>query len=271
MPFLGEIASIKNAHVKYVRRLRAHKRARYREGRYLAEGFRLVADGLALGYRPVLAFYGDRFTASPEGRELVAKLSEMPETQLWRVNDEVLAVLSDTVTPQGLVAVYEMPSPPVAPPKAEGTLLILDHVRDPGNLGTVLRTAVATGTSAALLSRGCVDAYAPKVVRSGMGAHYRLPIHPAASWETIAEWVKGRQVILADVTGDCAIWDVNWLRPSALIISSEAHGPSSEARVLADVVAYLPMRGGDSLNAAVAAAAILYEAMRQRYLFSPDD
>ena len=170
-------------------------------------------------------------------------------------------------------------SPPPTPPHAHTPLLLIcDRLSDPGNLGTLLRAAAAAGADAALLAPGCVDAFNPKVIRGGMGAHFRLQIE-SLDWNQITERANGLSVRLADsqsaighrpsaighrpsaIRHDLA----DWTLPSALIIGSEADGPSDSARALAAETVFIPMPGGtESLNAAMAGVIVLFEAVRQR-------
>jgi RNA methyltransferase, TrmH family len=137
-------------------------------------------------------------------------------------------------------------------------------VRDPGNLGTILRSAEAAGAGQTLLAPGTVDLYNPKVVRGAMGAHFRLPVASLA-WPAIAERFAGRAVWLADAAGDVAHDAVDWLAPSALIVGGEAAGAGEEAAGLATGRVRIPMDGGaESLNAAMAATVLLFEIARQR-------
>ena len=261
MTFLGTITSPDNAHVKYARSLHK-KRARYRDKRYLLEGLRLVGHALDAGHRPALAFYTSEFAAGPGGA-LVRALHEA-DTPTWLVASAVLERIADTVTPQGIVAVLPLPEPPPLPADAS-LLLVLDEIRDPGNLGTILRTAQATRVDAVLLTPGCVDPYAPKVVRAGMGAHLSLALHPDTPWDAILRLTAGTRRVLAEAAAPRTLWEWDWTAPTALIIGGEAHGAGPEARATAEAGLCLPMaEGTESLNAAIATAVFLFEAMRQR-------
>ncbi|MHB0856635.1 MAG: TrmH family RNA methyltransferase [Anaerolineae bacterium] len=263
MPFLGAITSADNEHIRYARSLH-NKRARYQEKRFFIEGLRLVAQALHEGYRPVLAFLTPEFAASDVGARLAQELVS-GETRVWQVTPQVLATLSDTKSPQGIVAVAGMPNPVPQRIQQASLLLVLDDLRDPGNLGTILRTAQATGVEAILLSEGCVDAYAPKVVRAGMGAHFQLPLFVDMTWPAIRDALAGKQRILADAAGTYTPWDLDWRQPTALLIGNEAQGAGPEARALADLTVRLPMAPiVESLNASIATAVLLFEAMHQR-------
>jgi len=177
------------------------------------------------------------------------------------VSEEVMRAISDTQTPQGLLAVVPISE---KPPK-EGLLLIVDRLRDPGNLGTILRSAWAAGVGQLVTTKGTVDIYSPKVVRGAMGAHFHLSLAPDKRWEEIEPLLEGRQILLAEARGEVAYHEVDWSKPSALIIGGEAEGASEEAKRLAHKRVYIPMPGGaESLNAAVAASIIIFEAVRYR-------
>jgi TrmH family RNA methyltransferase len=144
-----------------------------------------------------------------------------------------------------------------------GLILILDGLRDPGNLGTILRSAEAVDVGYVILAPGSVDLYNPKVVRGAMGAHFRLPVH-ALDWPEISGAVAGRDVWLADAAGRVSYDAVNWSRPSVLIVGGEAAGATEEAATLSTGRVSIPMAAGvESLNAAMAASVILFEAARQ--------
>jgi TrmH family RNA methyltransferase len=173
-----------------------------------------------------------------------------------------MAAASDTQTPPGLLAVLPMPA--LAPPAPLTLALVLDALADPGNLGTLLRTALAAAVQVVFLAPGSVDPFNPKVVRGAMGAHFHLPII-AAGWEPIAQALSGLDLYLAEAGGGLAYTAVDWRRPAALIVGSEAAGPSAAARALSPRPVTIPMPGrAESLNAAVAAAVILFESARQR-------
>jgi RNA methyltransferase, TrmH family len=286
VPFLGTITSSDNQTLKYVRSLQQKKRVRYREKRYVVEGSRSVAHALERGVRPVFVLYSEAYVA-PRASAVTSPDTEAPEADststamrgalvarladsgasVWQVLPTLFDALADTVTPQGIMAVVPMPEADAALARSADLILVLDNIRDPGNLGTMLRTAQAAGVQSVLLSPGCVDPYAPKVVRSAMGAHLHLPLLPDLDWLSIEQILADKQRLLADMHAPVALWDVDWTRPTALIVGSEAFGAGAEARRLATTSVRLPMAGdAESLNAAVATAILLYEAQRQRHL-----
>jgi TrmH family RNA methyltransferase len=254
------ITSIANEKVKYVRSL-YRRRVRYRERHFVIEGVRLVEEAFRAGIVPALVFYGEGVDALPGGQELLAEIQK-GDSPAFAVSERVMKAMSDTISPQGVLAV--VPFVELEPPPGPSLSLVVDGLRDPGNLGTILRSANAAGVEQVILAPKTVDPYNPKVVRGAMGAHFRLPI-VALSWPEIVETLASVQVLLADARAKRAYYEVNWTQPSALIIGGEAYGASQEAMELATATIAIPMHGGaESLNAAVAASVILFEAARQR-------
>jgi TrmH family RNA methyltransferase len=252
------ITSTKNERVKYIRSL-VRRRVRQREGRFVVEGSRLAEELVRAGIRPAMLLYTPDWSESPAGRELLPRLLPAEEGD-WPVSESVLAACSDTQTPQGVLAVVPFVSLPPKP----GLILILDGLRDPGNLGTILRSAEAAGVGQVLLTPGTVDATNPKVVRGAMGAHFRLAVE-ALDWPAVVERVAGRAVWLASTEGGIGYDVVDWTLPSALIVGGEAAGTGEEAAALATGRVSVPMAGGaESLNAAMAATVLVFEAARQR-------
>ena len=253
------IRSAENLKVKELRSL--HRRSRrYDERLFLVEGVRLAEEALQAGLPLHLALYvPERLAGTPRAAALLARLAAHP--QAFSTTPQILDTVADTVTPQGVVAAVPWPE---LPPRAGGLILILDQLRDPGNCGTILRTAEASGAGLVLCTAGTVDPFSPKVVRAGMGAHFRLPLRAAVPWDEVAAQVAGRQVLLAEARGGRPYDAVDWRFPTALIVGGEAEGPSPEARRLATATVSIPMAGGaESLNAAVAAGILLFEAARQ--------
>ncbi|MDQ4075656.1 MAG: hypothetical protein M3220_05330, partial [Chloroflexota bacterium] len=133
------------------------------------------------------------------------------------------------------------------------------------NLGTLIRAAAAAGVDAVVVPKGTVDPWSDKVLRAGMGAHFRLPIREGLSWSEVAPLLDGLTVRLADASGEVTYDEVNWTHPSALIVGGEAHGAGQSAEQRTDQAISIPMANDvESLNAAVAGSVILFEAFRQR-------
>jgi TrmH family RNA methyltransferase len=251
------ITSLHNERVKLVRGLQTRSKLRRQENRIVLEGVRLVGDAIESGVQPDFVLYTPEIAAS----QLLANLQNQGIPCL-EVTSDVMAHVSDTQTPQGIIAV--VPTPEIAVPRNLTLALILDGIADPGNLGTILRTAAAAGVDLVVLAPHCVDPFNPKVLRSGMGAHFRVPI-VRQSWQGIASDYGGLHVYLADSGGETRYDKVDWSHPSALIVGGETRGIAPQAHDLAEATISIPMHNAvESLNAAVATGVILFEISRQR-------
>jgi TrmH family RNA methyltransferase len=253
------ITSPHNARIQLVRRLLGRPKERRETGAFVAEGVRLVEEALAAKWPFRFVLAGE--SLGKRGKTLVADLqSRGVETDI--ITDNLMQSVSETETSQGILAVLEHSSLPI--PQSLSFILILDQIRDPGNLGTLLRTAAAAGVEAVFLPPETAEAFAPKVVRAGMGAHFRLPIHSLA-WGEIRAHTKELNIILADMEGSSPCWQVDFRSPLALIVGGEADGASQHARRLATLQVSIQMPGRtESLNAAVAGAILMFEVVRQR-------
>jgi len=254
------ITSSQNAKIKLIHALQGRSKERREVAAFLTEGVRLVEEARAADWPFRFALYDE--TLNERGTSLVENLKSRG-VECEMVSTSVMKSLSETETPQGLLAVLNDSRLPI--PKSPNFILIPDQIRDPGNLGTLLRSAAAAGVDAALLPPETTDAFAPKVVRSGMGAHFRLPIH-SMTWDEIEQVGKlaGLQVFLADMNGK-SCWKTDLRQPLALIVGGEADGASESARRLATMSISIPMPGkAESLNAGVAGSVLMFEVVRQR-------
>ncbi len=251
------ITSIQNDRVKLAKALQGAAKTRRKEGLIVLEGTRLVRDALQSGHRPAFLL-----TTSAFEDQAIFGLARAVGIEPLIVDEAVMLHVSDTQQPQGILGVFPLPSATL--PALMSHLLILDSIRDPGNLGTILRTAAAAGVHAVLLSPTCADPYNPKVLRGGMGAHFRVPL-AEYDWEQIKDHCAGKPVYIADGTGEARYDGVNWAGDWAVIIGSEAHGTGDAARALATSRIRIPMAADtESLNAAVATGIILFEAIKPR-------
>ena len=252
------ITSSQNPKLKLVRALLGRAKERRAAGAFVVEGVRLVEEAQAGDWRFRFALYDA--SLNERGSSLVEQLLSRG-IEVEEVSEHQMKSLSDTYTPQGILAVLEFNRLPV--PNSPNFLLIPDQIRDPGNLGTLFRTAAAAGVQAVLVPPETTDAFAPKVVRSGMGAHFRLPIQPMR-WEKIRRETKDLQIYLADMDGK-SCWESDLRQPLALIVGSEAEGASDQAREVATQKISIPMSGDiESLNAGVAGSVLMFEVVRQR-------
>ena len=228
----------------------------------MVEGATVVREALASGIEVHDVFMAE----GVEDPELAHYLAERDIT-LSVVGDDVIGALSDTVTPQGVVAVVSDPS---TDPEILTTIdlcLVLAAVRDPGNAGTLVRSAAAAGAGAIVFATGSVDPLHPKVVRSAAGALFHVPIVRGSSAEEVARALRegGVSLVGTAVDSEKTVYDVDLTAPVALVLGNEAWGlPAAVASLLDDRVA-IPMPGPvESLNVSTAGAIVLFEALRQR-------
>lgn len=254
------ITSNQNSKIKLVRALLGRSKERREAGAFVAEGVRLVEEAVKANWTCRFALYDE--TLSERGLSQVESLKSRG-VDVEEVSVSVMKSISETEAPQGILAVLEFSNLPI--PSFPNFILIPDQIRDPGNLGTLLRSAAASGVQAILIPPDTTDAFAPKVLRSGMGAHFRLPIR-SMGWEEIETTVKSDalNVYVADMDGT-SCWEMDLRQPVALIVGNEAEGASESARKLADGKISIPMSGEtESLNAGVAGSVLMFEIMRQR-------
>lgn len=274
------ISSPHNPRISKVQELHT-ARGRKKSGLFLMEGPHLLETLLDAGFAPNEIYLQPELLQRTErGAALLARILRLQDSllsasQLVEVSERVIEAIGETQSSQGVVSVCTIdafqPAKLLAlrAPVARPTLLILDHLADPGNMGTILRTALAADVHEVLLTPNCVDCFSPKVVRAAAGAHIGLPIATNQHWPQIAEKVREHcggvsKVLLAEAGGQAIYYEQDLVAPFALIIGNEAQGPSPEARALATLTITIPLANSvESLNAAMAAGIILYECVRQ--------
>jgi TrmH family RNA methyltransferase len=229
------ITSSTNDKYKFALSVKARK-----EPYCIAEGVRLLND-LPDTARAACYYYGEGFDLS--------KVKFKDGAGVYGLSDRLFDRLSDTVTPQGVLAVLELPAPK---PLSDGNILVLDGLRDPGNVGTLMRTAAACGINDIVL-KDSSDAFLPKVIRASMGTVFKLNIIPYAKG-----LLDGRNILILDMEGE-SLFDYGKLSNFALVVGSEAEGVSEELKAYPHTVLSLPMANAvESLNAAVAGSVAMY-------------
>lgn len=265
------ITSNQNSKVKLVRALLGRAKERREAGMFVIEGVRLVEEAANRDWRLETVLFDE--SLSERGKSLVSSLKSK-NVDVEEISTDLMKSLSETETPQGILAILQFSQLPFT--NNLNFILIPDQIRDPGNLGTLLRSAAATGVQAVLLPPETTDAFAPKVLRAGMGAHFRMPIREMG-WEEIEQVCKSAnganeqmgnttklQILLADMNGN-SCWETDLRQPLALIVGGEAEGASEQARKLANERISIPMAGNvESLNAGVAGSVLMFEVVRQR-------
>lgn len=259
------ITSTSNAKIKRIVQLRKKKKARDAEGVFLVEGIRMFRE---IPEKLLQEIYISESCEEKEGKEIRRRASACgirPEL----VSDGVFSHLSDTQTPQGILCVvrqlsYSLEEVADAPCPH---MLVLDRLQDPGNVGTILRTAEGAGVTGILLDGECADIYNPKTIRSTMGSIFRMPFYYIQDLEEGIRYLKKRGICTyaAHLEGKRAYDEEDYRKPCAFLIGNEGNGLRPEIADLADTYIRIPMAGEvESLNAAIASAVLMFEAGRQR-------
>lgn len=243
-------------------------------GLALLDGVHLInAYRLALG-QPKNVIVSESGCKNEEIKQLLSELQgkEMEKDMAVTVlGDPLFRTVSPVKTPTGVIALVGIPTPPALPKREEGRFwVLLETIQDPGNLGSILRSAVAAGATDIYLSAGCVDAWAPKTLRAAMGAHFGVRIHEQASLVEVAR-VFGGQVIATSLKATNSLYQTRLTGPVAFIFGNEGMGLSDALLEAASDRIFIPMRGGaESLNAAAAAAVCFFERVRQMSVAATD-
>ena len=254
------ITSIHNPKIQLVRELLSKSRSRSAQMRLVCEGVRLVEEALHSEQDFVFVLVADELLTS-RGKFLVEELLAY-KVPIETVKADVIQRVSDTETSQGIIAILKKRTLPL--PKTASMIFVPAEISDPGNMGTMLRTAMAAGVELVLIPPSTVDVFSPKVMRAAMGAHFHLAIH-LSSWKEIQEILQDIPCYVAEAEAKLSYDQVDFRQHFALIIGSEARGAGKEAQELATQRISVPMaKNCESLNAAVAAGIILFEAVRQR-------
>lgn len=257
------ISSMNNPQIKNLALLQRKAKARKEQGLFIVEGIKMLEEAKDSGLL-VKVYISESFY-----QEKSHTLKLLRDLEYEIVTDAVFKLVTDTMTPQGIMGTVKVPlySMDGLIDQNNGFLLILEDIRDPGNLGTIIRTAEGAGVTGVILNKSCADILQPKVVRSTMGSIYRVPYYEARDFIGFLENLKtkGFKLYAAHLSGVPYDADGSFQGKCGLLIGNEAGGLSTEAASLADILIKIPMAGKvESLNAAIAAAILMYEAARQR-------
>ena len=237
----------------------------------MVEGIRAVAE-VPLELLEAVYYVAEAMQEG-QGAALLSRLkSEATGAAIEEVTPQVLAAMGDTVTPQGILALVRMPQfdfkQLLGDDRRPAHIIILESLQDPGNLGTIVRTAEGAGATGIIMNRGTVDIYSPKVVRSTMGSIFRVPHYITEDLPGTIRSLKedqGVAVYAAHLRGERSHDGFDYTGPTAFMIGNEGNGLTEETASLASQYLRIPMEGRlESLNASVAAAVLMYEANRQR-------
>ena len=264
------ITSVTNQNVKRIVQLNRKSSQRKKEDVFIAEGTKMFLEAPEEIIKEV--YVAQSFLDTGRKRELqeMDVLAKLEKCGYEIVSDEVFAKMSDTQTPQGILCIirqihYSMED--MAANDSIPLFLLLENLQDPGNLGTIMRTGEGAGVSGIIMSRDTVDIYNPKTIRATMGSVYRVPfLYTEDIRDTIiALKEKGIGVYAAHLKGSKYYDECDYTNPSAFLIGNEGNGLTEETAAIADTYIKIPMEGKvESLNAAVAAALLMYEGTRQR-------
>ena len=298
---MESITSVNNQRVKEVANLK-QKKYRTESGTFFAEGLRAVEE--AVQYADVTELF---YTEAEAGRldEVLKAAGNVPADtkeksenkknannnnagtakkrneaangiRMYQVDEKVMAKLSDTKAPQGVLAVIRTPEQnlrqlrPGTASDNNAPVIILDRVQDPGNLGTIIRTADAVGALGLILLEGCVDAYSPKVVRASMGSLFHLPVVQDVTAEEALTWCyrTGYEPAATALKNAQNVYKADISKKMAFLFGNEANGVAEELQAAAETRLFIPMAGlAESMNVAMAAGIILFEGLRQRKFY----
>jgi TrmH family RNA methyltransferase len=254
------ITSRDNPLYKRLKKLAESARVRRETRTTLLDGEHLLEAYLDAGGKPLTLLHG---ASCPP--DVLRKLTVRCEgAKIAALSDSLFAELSPVDSPTGMLAEVAWLSP--APREGASLALLLEDIQDPGNLGSLLRSAAAAGATLAVLSKGCHDAWSPKALRGGQGAQFVLPMLLRAE---LAQWIQSQNVPVWALAlgGEQTLFDLDLAQPAAILVGNEGAGLSEEVLQLARARVHIPMPGKvESLNAAAAAAVALFEAVRQRGL-----
>lgn len=258
-----EVTGLQNPLVKAAAELK-QKKYRQQRGEFIAEGLRTCEEAVAYNAAHTI-FYRE---TTDERTVSLLEAAAAKAVKLVCVSEAVMKKIADTETPQGIIAVCKMQENKIDDLLAEGKmLLVLDRVGDPGNIGTMLRTADAAGVGGLVLLKGCADIYAPKTVRASMGSLFHLPIVAGMSEEYFTDIAKraGYELLVTSLEGADNLYQADLSGRIAFVMGNEANGVSDTLLKEADKKVFIPMQGrAESLNVAMAAGIVMFEAMRKR-------
>lgn len=251
-----KISSSANSRIKFVKSL-LQKKNRAKNGLYTVEGIKSVNDAKNAGADIKMIFVSDEYSDFDENSF---------DCDCFIVPDGIFASLCDTKTPQGILAVLAIDKREFLPQK-DKMYICCDNVRDPGNLGTIIRTADAAGFGGVILFGDCADLHSPKTVRSSMGSFFHIPVYENISRSDILKMKQsGFRVLCGALCEDTVNYtEVDFTKAFVICVGNEANGISEDMAALADFTIKIPIFGSaESLNVGIAAAVLMYEAVRQR-------
>lgn len=261
------ITSRDNTRFKRLRVLSQSSRDRRQSGLTVLDGPHLLRAALDAGIELLEIWVSEQGLARLEIELLLSQIAT--EVEMFRLTDSLFAQASPVESPSGVLAVFAPPE--IACASSKGNWLVLDRIQDPGNLGTLLRAAAATGVKRALLTTGCAQAWSPRVLRAGMGAHFVLPLSEHADALALLNGFAGEVIATGLMPQAGSLYESDLTGDVAWLFGAEGEGLSAGLFDRADRIVRIPMAAGcDSLNVGAAAAVCLFEQYRQRHAGDTD-
>jgi TrmH family RNA methyltransferase len=234
------------------------------------EGLRLCEEAFISGLQIEAVIYSEKIVQKDRAAGLIAKINEFSTAKSVAVSEKLLASVSYTTTPQGIVLVARRPAhdeTSFAADHGAPLLVILHELNNPVNVGAILRTAEAAGVTGVIATLKTADPFSPKSLRGAMGSAFRIPLWTGLTFEAAVDWCRSANIrtISADLSAAKLYTEVSWTGSAALIVGPESEGLSPAELAATGESVRIPMQGAtESLNVAVAAGIILFEAARQR-------
>jgi len=260
------ITSVSNQNIRQALEIKT-RRSRYKHSAFLIEGPHLIEMALASGAGIKKVFFTSAFQTIMETRGLLRNLAKKTG-EIFEIADHIIGRLTDTETPRGIVAVVSYQPLPIEKLHLGGrdVFTVIDGIQDPGNLGTIIRTADAAGAEAVVILPGTSDVFTPKAIRSTAGSIFNIPIVYTDTAGLIS-WLGDRKIklLVTAVDAEKSIYEADLKGPLAMVFGNEAHGACATLKKAADLLLNIPIYGkAESLNVAASAAICLYEVVRQR-------
>lgn len=261
------ISSGQNQVIKEIKALK-EKKYRDQKGLYFIEGIRFVEEALKEKEEISKVLVSDKLVEVNGGSEILEQLENANFCNVYTVPNKLYMDITDTENPQGILAVLSKKAVNLESIyDSKNFFVVLDSIQDPGNMGTIIRTADAVGVTAVIVSKGCVDVYNPKVLRSTMGSMFHIPICYSENVLETLQSIKDRGIRLcaAHLSGSKSYFDLDYKDNIAIIVGNEANGISDSVANISNELVKIPMDGkSESLNASVAAGLLMYEVLRHR-------
>lgn len=262
---LVEVSSSKNPIIKEIKSL-YRKKDRWENKLFIMEGIKIIEEAILNNMKLKFIIYTNKLLLSEEGNIFLNKIKD--QNNVVNVTDNIFKEISDTDNPQGVLAVGSFILNPFRDliEDSKSSLVFLDNLQDPGNMGTIIRSADAFKLDGIILGEGCVDPYNPKVIRATMGSIFRVPLYFIKdNMKSLLELKKcNYNIYSTSLEGSIPNYEANYNEKFVIIIGNESKGVDSNIINISDLLIKIPMPGeAESLNAGVAASIVMYEAMKQ--------